>query len=205
MKKILFAFAATACSLLLASCRVENFITLESPSSITAEAEGTSTTVSLKSSSDWKARSDCDWVVLHNGEGKAGICDFSLSVLPNTTKEQRTATVTITAEGCTKSISITQKASTGKSPIVIPDGYVPTIKIEHGASSFTAPVIEYTSSLPMVDWGDGSGESYCQELKHQYDNTAQRSVTIYSDDISAFTITDLTDIISVEAYNFKEN
>jgi len=205
MKKILFAFAATVCSLLLASCQAEDFITLESPQSITAEAEGVSTTVSLRCSSDWSAKTDCDWVILHNCVGRAGICDFSLSVLPNTTGQERETTVTITAAGGTRTISISQKASSGKSPIVIPEGYVPTINIRHCASAFTAPSIEYTASLPMVDWGDGSGESYCQELKHLYTYEFLKSVTIYSDDISAFTITDLTDIISVEAYNFKEN
>lgn len=203
MKKILFALtAALAGAILLNSCNVENFLTIDSPSSISADAEGVSTTVSLKSGTQWNAVSDCDWVVLHNCSGDAGICEFALTVLPNTGASERSATVTITAGGNFQSISIAQKASTG-SFIEIPEDYVPTVRISHNGASFGAPVIEYGSLIPMIVWGDGSAESYDSSLDHQYAEAGDHTVTIYSDRINAFTITDLSNLVSVETCNFK--
>lgn len=86
-----------------------------------------------------------------------------------------------------------------------PLGDVPAVRVVHSAEAFASPEVAFEGCAPLVVWGDGRSESYCEGLEHRYAAPGEYTVTVCSEDMSSFSISDLSGVISVEALNFKED
>lgn len=85
-----------------------------------------------------------------------------------------------------------------------PLGDVPAVRVVHNGDSFAAPEVAFEGYAPVVIWGDGRSESYCEGLEHQYASSGEYTVTVCSENIASFSLTDLSGVISVETLNFGE-
>ena len=101
--------------LLLAAsaCQEESSLTVSSSSSINLGANGSSDIVSFTSNRDWTATASESWVSVYPSSGSASesAITVTVSAQANTTYEDRSATVTITADGLTQTIQVRQPAN----------------------------------------------------------------------------------------------
>lgn len=112
--KAIRLFAVLASLLLAASaCQEEPSLTVSSTSSINLGANGSSDIVSFTSNRDWTATASESWVSVYPSSGSASesVITVTVSAQANTTYEDRSATVTITADGLTQTIQVRQPAN----------------------------------------------------------------------------------------------
>lgn len=135
---------------ILWSCQKEPEFIYSGPSSIELKADGGSSTLTFSANRNWTVASSDSWVSVSPSSGAAsdGPITISVSCNPNTTYEDRSATVTITMEGFTQMITVQQPANKG---IVLPTkSYI----LASGERSFEVEVqanVEYSASA-SVDW-----------------------------------------------------
>ena len=116
--KHLFAFIFCA-AILFAACQKEPSLTLSGSTSLEMNADGSSATVSFTVNRDWTASASESWVTVSPSSGSAsdGPVTVTVKASPNTTYEDRSATVTIKAEGLTQTVTVRQPANLG---VVLP-------------------------------------------------------------------------------------
>ena len=117
MKRFLvFVFCA---AVLFGACQKEPSLTLSGPTSVELSADGGSGSASFTVNRDWTASASDSWVSVSPSSGSAsdGPVTVTIRASQNTTYEDRTATVTIRAEGLSQSITVRQPANLG---VVIP-------------------------------------------------------------------------------------
>ncbi len=116
--KRFFAFVFCA-AVLFTACQKEPSLTLSGPTSLEMSADGSSGTVSFTVNRDWTASASESWVTVSPSSGSAsdGPVSITIKASPNTTYEDRNATVTIKAEGLTQTVSVRQPANLG---VVVP-------------------------------------------------------------------------------------
>ena len=81
-----------------------------SPKTLVFAEDGEEKTVSVTSNRTWTVSSDVEWLTLTSDHG-AGDVNLSLTAAKNITPDKRTGTVTVTAGGLTKTVVVTQNAS----------------------------------------------------------------------------------------------
>ncbi len=74
-------------------------------------ATGGSGSFTISSNSSWNWSSDAPWLTSNEGTTQSGNQTFSYSVAPNTSSQERTATITITAGNITRSHTVIQAAA----------------------------------------------------------------------------------------------
>ena len=117
MKRFLtFVFCA---AVLFAACQKEPSLVLTGPGSIELSADGGSQTATFTVNRDWTASASDSWVSVSPSSGSAsdGPVTVTVRATANTTYEDRSATVTIKAEGLTQSVTVRQAANLG---VVVP-------------------------------------------------------------------------------------
>ncbi len=114
-----FAFILCLAALVLSGCKKEPSLSLSGPASLELSAGGGSSSASFTVNRDWTASTSDSWVSVSPSSGTAsdGPVTVTVTASPNTTYEDRTATVTIRAEGLSQSITVRQPANLG---VVIP-------------------------------------------------------------------------------------
>lgn len=113
------AFTLFLAALFLSGCKKEPSLSLSGPASLELSAGGGSSSASFTVNRDWTASTSDSWVSVSPSSGTAsdGPVMVTVTASPNTTYEDRTATVTIRAEGLSQSITVRQPANLG---VVIP-------------------------------------------------------------------------------------
>lgn len=120
MRKTVFALFT---ALLIFSCTQEpsggdkpqgskDKLTLSSASAATVEAAGGSVTVSFTASGDWTVSPSNDratWIGISPASGTAGKATVTVTVEPNDTPDERSATLRVKCGSATASVTITQK------------------------------------------------------------------------------------------------
>ncbi len=121
MKKVIFAILITFIGFLsFTSCEKAPEITLSSPGSIEVSAQGGTSTITFTTNTDWAVRSSDSWVSVSPSSGTVtedGIVTIKVSCTANTTYEDRSAVVTISAEDITQTVTVHQPANLG---IIVP-------------------------------------------------------------------------------------
>lgn len=120
MKHILFFWGAVAALTIgLASCQKAPELTLTGPASLEIGADGGSNSITFTANRDWSVRSSDSWVSVSPSSGTAsdGAVTVNIRCSENTTYEDRSATITITMEELTQTVTVKQPANLG---IVIP-------------------------------------------------------------------------------------
>ena len=161
MKRIIaYALAAVCAMSFLPSCghAVAPQVNISSAGSSEVAADVKNLTVELDSNVDWTATSSESWCTLSSPgqagggartlSGQAGESVLILNLEPNTEYEPRTATVTISAGGVEKKVTVTQEAAVG----LVVDGVVFEAPKEGGP--VTIPVqsnVEYSVETG-ADW-----------------------------------------------------
>ena len=159
MKRAVFALIA---ALFVFSCGQEpaggdqpqgskDKLTLSSASAATVEAAGGSVTVSFTASGDWTVTPSNDratWIGISPASGTAGKATVTVTVEPNDTPDERSATLRVKCGSATASVTITQKQKDALT-------HTPS-KTQFGADggNFTIEVtanIEYSFDID-VDW-----------------------------------------------------
>lgn len=105
--------------IVLASCQKAPELTLTGPASLEISADGGSGSITFTANREWSVRSSDSWVSVTPSSGSAsdGTVTLSIRCFENTTYEDRTATVTITMEELSQTVTVKQPANLG---IVIP-------------------------------------------------------------------------------------
>ncbi|MBO4922545.1 MAG: leucine-rich repeat protein [Bacteroidales bacterium] len=135
---------------ILWSCQKEPEFIYSGPSSIDLKADGGSSTLTFSANRNWTVSSSDSWVSVSPSSGAASDSPITISVScnPNTTYDDRRATVTITMEGFTQVITVQQSAD---KVILLPTkSYI----LASGESSFEVEVqanVGYSVSV-SVDW-----------------------------------------------------
>ena len=103
----------------LASCQKAPELTLTGPASLEIGADGGSNSITFTANRDWSVRCSDSWVSVSPSSGTAsdGTVTVSIRCNENTTYEDRSATITITMEELTQTVTVKQPANLG---IVIP-------------------------------------------------------------------------------------
>lgn len=164
MKRVVFALIA---ALFVFSCGEEptvpdkpqqekGEVKLSSGSKVTIDADGGSITICFTASGDWTVEPSNDrasWIGVSPASGSAGSASVTVSVDPNETPDERSATLRIKCGSATASVTITQKQK---------DALTQTpSKTQFGAEggNFTIEVtanVEYSFGID-VDWIHQSG------------------------------------------------
>lgn len=134
----------------LFSCQKAPELTLSGPSSIELSADGSKSSFTITANRDWTARSSESWIIISPSSGTAsdGPITITVSCAANTTYDDRTATITVTMEELTQTVSVRQPANLG---IVLPtqsfdlQSDSKTIEVEVQAN------VQYTVST-SADW-----------------------------------------------------
>ena len=133
-------------SIAFSSCEKAPFITITSPTSFTFTDTGGSQTISFTCNRDWKASSSEPWLKISPSSGTVNEQEQRVTITceANDTYDARNCSVTITIEGLTESIAITQDSNFGV--IVNPT----SITLSKEAQSFEIEVqsnIDYSVSV----------------------------------------------------------
>lgn len=117
MKRILFCTIAAigAMSLLSACKKAEPSIEISTPATIEVTAVDNSATLQFVSNTDWTATSSESWCKVSPDAGAGGRSaqTVNISLSPNETYETRTATITLSAGGIEKKVTVTQGPAVG--------------------------------------------------------------------------------------------
>ena len=153
--------AALSAFLLLAfSCEKEPMLNVPGATSFEFTGDGESETIVFNVNCDWTATPSESWITVSPSSGKAsdGPVEISVKCAANPGSEERTGTVTITAESLTQVIKVRQL---GGAALVVPKK---SFELASDATSFEVEVqsnVEYSVSIP-VGWirQSGSRSSY---------------------------------------------
>lgn len=131
--------------IVLAACQKAPELTLTGPASLEISADGGSGSITFTANRDWSVRSSDSWVSVTPSSGSASDGTVTLSIrCENTTYEDRTATVTITMEELSQTVTVKQPANLG---IVIPSQ---SFNLASDARSIEVEVqsnVQYTVSI----------------------------------------------------------
>lgn len=110
---------AGAVALAFSSCVKAPELTVTSPTSIDLSVDGSSSKITFTANRDWTVRSANSWVTISPSSGAAsdGPVTVNISCAGNTTYEDRSATITISIDGQSETITVTQPANLG---VVLP-------------------------------------------------------------------------------------
>ena len=129
----------------------EDGITLVSESTVSVPVDGDIVTVKFKSTADWTAASDADWLTVSTASGKAGEdCSVKASATKNETYDNRSAKITITAGKAKAEVTVNQLQLNGLN--------IKTLEYEVSAEGGNVEVeveanVEYEVTIPeAVDW-----------------------------------------------------
>lgn len=106
---------------LAVSCQKAPELALSSPSSIDVSANGGTSTIAFTTNGDWTARSSDSWVTASPSSGTApenGTATVKVNCAANTTYDARSATVTITVEDLTQTVTVNQPVNQG---LIVPN------------------------------------------------------------------------------------
>lgn len=145
-----FALSLTFLLAVTFSCQKAPELTITSPASIDLSADGSSGSITFTANRAWRVSSSDFWVTLSPSSGEPSEAPVTVSVrcIGNTTYEDRTATVTITMEDLSQSVTVRQPANKG---IVLP---TQSYDLQSGAKSIEVTVqanVDYTVET-SVDW-----------------------------------------------------
>lgn len=120
MKKHFHLFLCFVCAGIgLISCQKAPELTITSPASIELSAEGSSGSITFTANRDWRVSSSDSWVTVSPSSGAAsdGTVTVTVRCNANTTYDDRTATVSISMEELSQSVTVRQLANKG---VVLP-------------------------------------------------------------------------------------
>lgn len=115
-RNLLFAvLAITGLLLWMSSCQKAPELTLTGPTNFELSADGGSATINFTANRDWRVNSSDDWITISPSSGAAsnGTIAVSVKCNANTTYDDRAATVTISMEGLSQSVTVKQSANPG--------------------------------------------------------------------------------------------
>lgn len=115
-RNLLFAVLAITGFLFgMASCQKAPELTLTGPTNFELSADGGSATINFTANRDWRVNSSDDWITISPSSGAAsnGTIAVSVKCNANTTYDDRAATVTISMEGLSQSVTVKQSANPG--------------------------------------------------------------------------------------------
>jgi len=98
---------------LFAACQKAPELTITSPSSIELDVNGNSGAITFTANRDWSASTSDSWISISPSSGKASDTPVTVTVRcnANTTYDERTATVTISMEDLSQTVSVHQPAN----------------------------------------------------------------------------------------------
>lgn len=110
LKKISFWSLLLPVLLAAASCGEETdplVFEVNGSTTLTIPAEGGSATVTFTAPAAWATETDADWITISPDSGKAGDVTVTVSARANETGSDRSAKVTVSAEGAENSVTVT--------------------------------------------------------------------------------------------------
>ena len=139
-----------ASALLFTACQKAPELTLISPTSIELSADGGSDSITFTANRDWRVSSSDSWVSISPSSGPAsdGAITVTVRCNANTTYDDRTATVIISMEELSQTVTIRQPANKG---VVLPKQ---VFDLQSGSNTIEVEVqanVQYTVSI-SVDW-----------------------------------------------------
>ena len=99
----------------LSSCEKAPELTLTGPTSFELSADGGSSTINFTANRDWRVNSSDNWITLSPSSGTAsnGTIAVTVKCNANNTYDERIATVSISMEGLSQSVTVKQSANSG--------------------------------------------------------------------------------------------
>lgn len=193
-KQILYASLAHVLfiALLFVGCNnndaIPPHIQLKSPTPLLTEAEGGEFTIQFHSPKDWQASSDQSWCTLLSSTGMAGEGSLVVRVEENLTTTPREAFVTLSAEGMSQMVQVSQSTY----------AQVSFVRITHASNRFPLPLLMGESPSATIHWGDGQKDTYTTDsLVHEYAHKQEYHLTMVvwgSDKVEIPTLKDVSEI-----------
>ena len=119
------------------------------PESLRASAQGEELSFTVTANLAWTASVDADWVSLSAKSGKEGSASVKVSVAENKAESERGAVITVTGEGVSKTVTLSQAA------------FVPSISLAKNSVSFGATGGRQTIALTAnSDWRASVSDSW---------------------------------------------
>lgn len=118
-KLIVVFFMVVSTAIWFTACQKAPALTLSGPASIELSADGGNNSITFTANRDWSISCSDSWVHVSPSSGAAADGDITATIRcdANTSYEDRSATITITAEGLTQTVSVRQPANLG---IIVP-------------------------------------------------------------------------------------
>lgn len=196
MKKFGFIFAAIACIGIVAGCNKEKEEPTLSvaPTSITAKAEATTSSVKVSSNSGWTVKSSESWVTVSPAQGN-GDATVSVTVAENTVASAREATLTFSCGTKSATVKVSQEAAVISGPYL---AVTPSALTSNAAEAqlalavtantgWTAAGPDWVTLTPARGDGDASitvalaantGEARSGEIVFTYDTDKTAKVSV---------------------------
>lgn len=115
MKRVLTLISIIFCFALLFSCQQAPMLSVSGPRSYTFTRDGGTQSFTFTCDRDWRVSTSDSWISVSPSSGSAsdGETTVNIKCNPNTSYDSRTATLTITAEELTETITVNQDTGVG--------------------------------------------------------------------------------------------
>ena len=162
----------------------------------TIEAKSQKLEFGISSNVDYELATDAAWIKITQVETKALVNkNITLEIEENGGFETRRGNITVKSQGITQKVEIIQH----------PWAHRWTVSIVHNENNFNSPSFSGRHMGGIIEWGDGTSDTYKAKIVHEYGNNTQKSTTynLYATEMYSFEIPVINSIKSIKVV-YKE-
>lgn len=150
----------------------------------------------ISSNVDYELGTDAAWIKIGQTQTKGLINkNITLEIEENSGFEARTGIITIKYKEIIQKVEIIQH----------PWAHRWTVSIVHNENNFNSPTFSGRHMGGIIEWGDGTSDTYKAKIVHEYGNNTQKSTTynLYATEMYSFEIPVINSIKSIKVV-YKE-
>ena len=157
----------------------------------TIEAKSQKLEFGISSNVEYELKTDAAWIKVSQEETKALVNKkITLEIEENSGFETRKGIITVKSQNITQEVEIIQK----------PWAHRWTVSIVHNENNFNSPSFSGRHMGGIIEWGDGTSDTYKAKIVHEYGNSTQKSTTynLYATEMYSFEIPVINSIKSIK-------
>ena len=157
----------------------------------TIEAKSQKLEFGISSNVEYELKTDAAWIKVSQEETKALVNKkITLEIEENSGFETRKGIITVKSQNITQEVEIIQK----------PWSHRWSVTIVHNENNFESSKFNGRYMGGMIEWGDGTSDTYKANIIHEYGNNTQKSTTynLYATEMYSFEIPVINSIKSIK-------
>lgn len=147
--------------------------------------------IEMSSNTEFEVDIECtgEWIKLAESRALKSYT-LTFDIAENNTDAERKALITIEGGGTKQEILVTQSSMPTSNSI--------RLQLTHTESQLTSPMWYGIDIAGSVSWGDGSTDTWSEEIEHVYADEMQKSTLFDMEGVLSFTIAELGSIDAIE-------